>query len=547
LIFFIDSPKKSYCICGYYSSVFSKLAEAPFGVIVEKNEPGEGKVASSRRLSGVFNRVFTVAASLGLFVGVAVAPPAQANINPGEISVSLLERGVEGGFHTEVILFEPFQGGGRSWTACKEWGVAPCDPATIKRTKSNMLGFLLMPACKGAIQEHCISNLSIYKVGETPTQAEYLGEVPGEVFPEIKSAGFPAGRAHTLWKAPGIEHEGGEETYAVEFVQEVKYDEGKYFFNFFTVSVMPYVETPSAGAQPRNTSDSVDSKGRKVQINNTYYTDQNLAWFGDGKVGKISKFAPDTRVSVTVRVPKVYGGWFKGRMSGPDISVRSYNSRMNEITVDASVVEVPSIKASLMKSEWTPALTKMWPDSKKLLTSEETGGVGTWVEGQGAISWVEALRKPMRDTAHALNTVWNFSTLQTFERGPNPCMNESSRVLGIVSTNAATFEGGPPRFERGFLNYQVAGMHFLPDGQTKARGTYDLVMRSDVARCIYGLPKVPVSATVQVVNEKGNKTFATSVVGEKNGWLKLGAYNFTFSKKTIKVKITKAKPKKNKR
>jgi hypothetical protein len=31
------------------------------------------------------------------------------------------------------------------------------------------------------------------------------------------------------------------------------------------------------------------------------------------------------------------------------------------------------------------------------------------------------------------------------------------------------------------------------------------------------------------------------VVGERNGWLKLAAYGFTFSEKTIKVKITQPK------
>jgi hypothetical protein len=31
------------------------------------------------------------------------------------------------------------------------------------------------------------------------------------------------------------------------------------------------------------------------------------------------------------------------------------------------------------------------------------------------------------------------------------------------------------------------------------------------------------------------------VVGEKNGWLRLAAYGFTFSQKTIKVKITQKK------
>ena len=45
-----------------------------------------------------------------------------------------------------------------------------------------------------------------------------------------------------------------------------------------------------------------------------------------------------------------------------------------------------------------------------------------------------------------------------------------------------------------------------------------------------------------LIVDKGGKTVATTVVKEtKDGWLKLAAYGFTFSKKTIKVKITKKK------
>jgi hypothetical protein len=85
-------------------------------------------------------------------------------------------------------------------------------------------------------------------------------------------------------------------------------------------------------------------------------------------------------------------------------------------------------------------------------------------------------------------------------------------------------------------------MHYLPGGTELNLGTYNLIMRSDVARCLYGFSQAPLSATISVLNEQGTKTTATSVVSEKNGWLKLAAYGFSFSKKTIRAKITKAKP-----
>ena len=104
------------------------------------------------------------------------------------------------------------------------------------------------------------------------------------------------------------------------------------------------------------------------------------------------------------------------------------------------------------------------------------------------------------------------------------------------------YDGGVPKFSGGFLNYKVAGLHYAPGGEELNLGVYDMVMRSETARCLYGFSKAPLSATVSVLNEKGTKTLATTVVKEtKDGWLKLAAYGFTFSKKTIKVKITKKK------
>jgi hypothetical protein len=80
----------------------------------------------------------------------------------------------------------------------------------------------------------------------------------------------------------------------------------------------------------------------------------------------------------------------------------------------------------------------------------------------------------------------------------------------------------------------------MPDGTTPVQGTYDLVMRSDAARCLYGFTNAPISATVSVTGGD-TSTVATTVVSEKNGWLKMAAYGFTFSQKTLTVRMTQAK------
>jgi hypothetical protein len=149
---------------------------------------------------------------------------------------------------------------------------------------------------------------------------------------------------------------------------------------------------------------------------------------------------------------------------------------------------------------------------------------------------VNYFRNKTQDRSAGQNSFWNFASSQG-AGGGSGCLADKSKVLGIVTTNSMVYDGGVPKFTRGFLNYKVAGLHFEADGVTEVLGSYDLVMRSEVARCIYGFSRAPVSATITIAGE-GDRTIATTIVNEKNGWLKLAAYGFTFSNKTIQVRLT---------
>jgi hypothetical protein len=121
----------------------------------------------------------------------------------------------------------------------------------------------------------------------------------------------------------------------------------------------------------------------------------------------------------------------------------------------------------------------------------------------------------------------------------NDCFNDKTRLIGLVTTNAAVYAPGAPDFNNETLNYKVAGLHYRPDGKSLNVGTYDLVMRSDVARCLYRFTDAPISATVSISDDAGGeKRVETTVVSEKDGWLRLGAYGFTFSQPLLKVKLT---------
>ena len=148
-------------------------------------------------------------------------------------------------------------------------------------------------------------------------------------------------------------------------------------------------------------------------------------------------------------------------------------------------------------------------------------------------------RTRVKDTAVGTNTFWNYTTT-SWGNGSN-CLQDKSKVLGIVTTNALAYDGSSPSFENQTLNYHVSGLHFMPDGVTPVQGSYNLVMRSDVARCLYGFTNAPVKATISIVGA-GDSPIATVIAGEKNGWLSLSANGFTFSEKTLQVKFTQDAP-----
>jgi hypothetical protein len=63
-------------------------------------------------------------------------------------------------------------------------------------------------------------------------------------------------------------------------------------------------------------------------------------------------------------------------------------------------------------------------------------------------------------------------------------------------------------------------------------------MRSNVARCVYGFSNAPIKASVSVISASGAPQVATTVVGEKDGWLHLSAKGFEFSAPTVKVNLS---------
>jgi hypothetical protein len=219
------------------------------------------------------------------------------------------------------------------------------------------------------------------------------------------------------------------------------------------------------------------------------------------------------RVGLNLRLDWQVGGFLMGRISEPVIKQNIIRSgSLRSVTIEAAPEEVAKITGTKSTMPWAYDMMH-FPRFAK-----ESALIG--------------------DTANKVERVFRAYSRRT---PVFACAGPNSGFYGTGTTNAAIYDVDPPNMKNGFLSYSVGGVHYLPDGTSLNQGKYVMTLRSDVARCIYGLGKVPIYASVSVTNAKGSREYATTTVGEKSGWLKLSAYGFSFSKKDIAVSISSKK------
>jgi hypothetical protein len=409
------------------------------------------------------------------------------------------------------------------WVTCGGLDDKTCD---ITNPKLDILSWALLPHCDNATGDYCIEKLEI-AIGQSAfVEAKFIGEAEGIRYRGDAQSQLIEAAAPSRFIAEGQNHQGGNATYSVSvnIAQGYSHTQKRFLSGNVTANVAPYNEilgdfeaTRFVGGDPRYSYSGKSKAG--------------CVWVEDGKCGYRQDFAAETRVRLTLNIPSTLGGWFSGRMKSPTITISEKNNATSKVVVEAESVSIPQL-----------AFVKKRADivAEKTLNVGKSGeGVGeVWGLGAGSedvFKFMELYRKDMKDTAAGVVTAWNYMTIASLNG--NKCLKDKSKVLGIVTTNAMGYDTGSPQFNNGFLNYKVGGLHFMPDGKTEVQGTYDLVMRSETARCLYGFSKAPISATVSVVGGNSNSV-ATTVVSEKDGWMKMAAYGFTFSQKTIRVKMT---------
>jgi hypothetical protein len=365
-------------------------------------------------------------------------------------------------------------------------------------------------------------------------------------FAEDVSKGLIAGAGQGgIWELPGIIHGGGVNQYAVQvrlagWIQEVGSQKRYESANIAISAVQPI-----SGEYSQKTIVVNPESGRVAfggSSDNCVMTERGLCY---DRV----KMPSDQRFGIKVRLPNELSGWFHGRIYRPEFALeREGNTYLYQI--EASPVNVPEVEKRIPVSQWSPEFTEyvkgQWPMSN---------GSGMLMPGNFGKLSLELTKRflPMvQDKATASGDYWVARTLDGFGNGNltesvSPrileCSSDKSKVSGVVTTNAMVFSFGPPSYNpaTGSLDYTVLSPHVDENGKENV-GSYDLLINSEVARCIYGFTSAPVKAEIQVIGSDGNAKVATTVLGERDGWLFLSANGFTYSEPTIRVKLSQEAP-----
>ena len=386
--------------------------------------------------------------------------------------------------------------------------------AVDNREENTISATPMLGLCEAAANDDCIESIEISNDATSFRNLTFERYMPdgfsspldGNTFPSDYSMNLPRGANASIW----VDKDDVSESplkYIVYFSYGMNYSpaSGKFEVNDVNLAIRPFKEI----------------KGFRW----------DALWEGGGKSGILFDFKPNSTFRVAVHVSNETAGWFKARLKDLSIEITKLNSRNNRLVVAGTSVTVPNFGVT-RRAEGLAG--------KEAELAQYFGylkGVVSAAPGNERIfEYIEYWRPLLQDIAPKTNTFWTLNS--TRWTSSNKCLRDSTRVLGVVSTNSMGYDGTAPKFVDGFLNYRVAGLHFGSDGVTPNLGTYDLVMRSDAARCLYGFSSAPVSATVTIAGVDGNQNVATTVVTEKNGWLKMKAAGFTFSEKQIKVKIT---------
>ena len=417
--------------------------------------------------------------------------------------------------------------------------------------------------CVDANSHDCVLGVTAKTSDGTIHKATYVEDFPGKTeysYVGSPEANLPDGGSSFIVSIPTLPHSHGDLYLVTVNVDGSKeFNSTQFTINdfragIFAVSIVNGSYTTShPNIDVNNLSNVGQVSNQRVASDNTTGKVSGCAQATKTRCALAWPLPTDTEFSMSLKLHTKINGWIHGRLHEVSATIGKSADGDQLVTVSGKPVVVPTIFQWFHLDALPTTVKDFYANDSRFMNT------GTWFGGGNsgqqtsilkdyisyttqqfpeAIAWYGAIG----DKANSTATAWSFRTIESNNLSQK-CNSNQDNLTGIVTTNSNMFVAAPPDFNREdqSLDYKVSSPHFLPDGSV-FKGTYNLVMRSDYARCLYGFTSAPVSASISILSADGTSQVATSVLGERDGWLYLSANNFTFSSPTLKVKLTQEKP-----
>ncbi len=457
------------------------------------------------------------------------------------------------------------------------------DPTCKSLEDSRCIGAVMsyqavLPRCVADSDINCTVDFGTITDAGVKTSAVFGRYFPDHAQNEFQgnpTKNLPSGVAGSLYSIPQAPHDGGDKYYLSVVLKGDVSAAGQATTSSIELRITPVAIETSGYLSKSN--ENRDAGWAKITDHNTglvRWGIQGPGFSGDqycvansykeSACAQKYAFPADTRFYVTTRLGQVPGGWMHGRISSPDIQITT-GTNSSVLEFRGNPIAVPAVYKMYHYAEMPDALKQWYDVAKGGYKPSCANNLGYCAGGRSGPStdplnrnviispdpWAADGMAQLKlwlpyvnDKATALPSFWSVRTLSANEmNGASQCFKDTSKITGIVTTNSTQYSGGPPVFDKneGTLSYQVGAPHYGTSGDV-FKGSYDLVMRSEVARCVYGFSKAPIQATLSITSSDGSQQVATTVIGEKNGWLYLTAKNFQFSAPVITAKLTQEAP-----
>jgi hypothetical protein len=447
---------------------------------------------------------------------------------------------------------------------------------TISRPceNTNVTYRAVLKRCENNTETDCIEGLYASSSAITEKTGSFESVFPKRGVSDFASSvtGVPSGGTMTLYSFADFDHDFGNEYAVTATLSGWQTGDGQFGSQSVFASINPVSiqVTPCSDASNGRCMDDADNKGTAVDQDQGYKcfawdvtesntdSDTAISFGNDGDESTCAlkhAFPAGVTFKLKLRLSKEPGGWVHGRMANPSVSFEESGSN-TVMTVAAEPVKVPAVGA-VSTFAGLPANIQNWfqtncsssgnsncgsrnPDNPWTNTLLRNAIVEPLPYRDESFNQLSVWNDFINDTAGAEPTQWNVRTLDTGEmEEASACIRGATGITGVVTTNSTLYSKGPPTYNSTTqtLDYRVAAPHFKRDGVTPFLGEYHLLVREDVAKCLYGFSGSAVTSDVDVLGEDGAAKSAQTSITKVGDYYHFSATGFTFSAPTIKAKL----------